>query len=59
MANNLCKDLGLGYLPGDSGRFNRQVLKKLNLDEAGLEALKSEMRAEAVGEIKAMVEQCM
>ena len=59
MANNLCKDLGLGYLPGDSGNYHRQVLKKLNMGSADVEVLKNELAETAVGEIKAMVEQCM
>ena len=53
MANNLCKDLDLGYLAGDRGKYNRQVLKTLNIGSDDVEELKNELAAETVGEIKA------
>ncbi len=59
VANNLSKDLGLGYFPGEDPEYDADVLKALAIDEGKLEALRDKLAAEVVDEIKAMVDQCM
>lgn len=59
LANNLSKDLGLGYFPGEEPEYDADVLKALAIDEGKLQALRDQLAAEVVDEIKAMVDQCM
>ena len=59
MANNLCKDLGLGYLPNEKGRYSKSVLKALNMELSDIKALRESLAEETVDEIKNAVEQCL
>ena len=59
VANNLSKDLGLGYLPGEDPDYDPDVLAAVGIDQSKLEALRDEFATEVVDEIKAMVDQCM
>jgi len=59
MANNLYKDLGLGYLPGEKPEYNVEVLEALRIDQGRLEVLRDQLAADVVDEIKTMVDQCM
>ena len=58
LADNLCKDLGLGYLPEESGHYDPAVLRVLHLDEAGVEALRSSLAETAMPEIMDIVDRC-
>jgi hypothetical protein len=59
VANNLSKDLGLGYLPGEEGEFDPQVLQRLQLAESRLDQVREGLAAEIVEEIRTVVSQCM
>jgi hypothetical protein len=59
MANNLSKDLGLGYLPGEESEYAEGVLKKLGLDEGKLQGLRDSLAEDIVEEIRTVVSQCM
>ncbi|MFH1570450.1 MAG: HDOD domain-containing protein [Gemmatimonadota bacterium] len=59
LANNLSKDLGLGYLPGEEGQYDGRVLAHLKLDEPGLDRLRERLAREIVEEIRTVVGQCM
>lgn len=55
LANNLSKDLGLGYFPGEDSDYDADVLKALAIDEGKLQDLRDQLAAE----VKAMVDQCI
>ena len=59
LANNLCKDLGLGYLPSEKGRYNKAVMKTLKLAPADIKALRKTLAEDTVEEVRSAVEQCM
>ena len=59
IANNLSKELGLGYLPGEEAEYDPEVLAAVGMDQQRLEVLRDELATEVVDEIKAMVDQCM
>ena len=59
IANNLCKDLGLGYLEGERGQYNKEVLDTLGLEQSNIGLIRASLADELVGEIKSMVEQCL
>lgn len=58
LADNLCKDFGLGYLPDERGHYNPAVLRMLRLDEAGVERLRQSLEETAVPEIMDIVDRC-
>ena len=58
MANNLCRDLGLGYFAEERGIYSRAVLRRLQLEKEDLEGLREDLGAEVVGEIVELVGQC-
>ena len=59
MANNLCRDLGLGYFADERGVYSQSVLRKLELEKEDLQTLKDELGTEVVDEIKELVNQCV
>ena len=59
MADNLCKDLGLSYLPEESSRYDPRVLKKLKLVEDNLPVLRETLAEDIAEEVKSMVDQCL
>ena len=58
MADNLCKDLGMGYLAGERGRYSAAVLQALKLEKADLKELKEKLQP-LVEQTRQMVDQCM
>ena len=58
VADNLCKDLGMGYLPEERGRYNAAVLKALKLEKTNLKELKDRLHP-VVEQTRLMVDQCM
>ncbi len=58
VADNLAKDLGLGYLPGEEGEYDDAVLASVGLSENRIETLRDEMSVDVVDEIRAVVDQC-
>ena len=59
MANNLSKDLGLGYLPGEESDYDEGILAKLGMSEDKLASLRDQLAEEIVEEIRSVVSQCM
>ena len=59
LANNLCKDLGLGYMADEKGQYSQVVLKALKMEEEDIETLKETLAEDTVDEVKSMVEQCL
>ena len=59
LADNMCKDLGLSYAPGEQGVYSDSVLRTLNLDEGDLDRLKESVRHSVVGEIRDVVDRCL
>ena len=59
MANNLCRDLGLGYFADERGIYSPAVLRQLGFQAEDLRKLKEALGDEVVGEIKELVGQCI
>ena len=59
MANNLCRDLGLGYFPEERSIYSKAVLHRLGMEKKVLEPLLNSLGDEAVGEIVELIAQCM
>ena len=59
MADNLCKDLGLSYLPDEISRYDPRVLKKLKLVEDNISVLRETLAEDVPDEVKSMVDQCL
>lgn len=58
LADNLAKDFRLGYLPHERGHYDPAVLRGVNLDENGLEALRVSLGHTVVAEIMEVVDRC-
>jgi HD-like signal output (HDOD) protein len=58
LGDNLAKDFGLGYLPHERGHYDPAVLRAVNLDEDGLEALRVSLGHTVVAEIMEVVDRC-
>ena len=58
LGDQLCKDLGLGYVSGERGEYSDSVLRALNLDRAGLNQLREGLRKNMVDEIMDVVDRC-
>ena len=59
LVDNICKELGMGYIEGEPSHYDEHVLKTFNLDEASLAKLKDTLSEFIVPEIKAMVGKCL
>lgn len=59
MADNLCKELGLGYLAGDKGRYDAQVLAQLKLKRDDVVALRNTLAEDVKDEVKSLVDLCL
>ena len=58
MADNLCKDLGMGYLADERGRYSAAVLQAFKLEKTDLKELKEKLQP-IVEQTRQMVDQCM
>ncbi len=58
LSDQICKDLGLGYVSGERGEYSDSVLRALGLDSAGLDRLREQLRESMVDEIMDVVERC-
>lgn len=58
LSDQICKDLGLGYINGERGQYSDSVLRALELDRAGLDQLREQLRDTMVDEIMDVVERC-
>lgn len=59
MADNLCKELGLGYLPSDKGRYDALVLQQLKLKRDDVVALRNALAEDVKDEVKGLVDLCL
>ncbi len=59
MANNLCNDLGLGYLPGDKAHYDVRVLQHLGLGNADVAQLRNALSEDINEEVKSLVSLCL
>ena len=59
VADNLSKDLGLGYLPDEKGIYGAVVLNTLGVTEEEIGSLKSSLGEGMVEDIKELVSRCM
>ena len=59
VANNLSKDLGLGYVAGEAGAYDEGVAARLGLSESRLNQIRETLATEIVEEIRTVVSQCM
>ena len=57
LANNVCKELGLGYLPEEKVVYSKPVLKKLRLKRSQVTAVKESLGEKFPEEIAEMVNQ--
>ena len=58
VADNLCKDLGLGYAAGESGLYDSNVLRVLGLNQERIVELRQSLEGETVEEIMDIAERC-
>jgi HD-like signal output (HDOD) protein len=58
LADNLCKDMGMSYVPGERGQYSDAVLRSLQLSRAGLDQLRERLRRSVAGEIEDLFERC-
>ena len=58
MANNLCKDISKGHLPGEPVVYSAQVLRPLEMDRSHVHALQDRIGASMAEEIESMVNRC-
>ncbi len=59
MADNLCKKIGLGYLPEEPSRYDPRVIKKLKLVDGNVPVLREALAEDNLEEVKNMVDQCL
>ena len=58
LANNLCKDLELGYLAEERGAYSQWVFKSMRLRAEHMDELKETIGPSLVGEVKELVSRC-
>ena len=58
VADNLCKDLGLGYGADERGLYDSNVLRVLGLNQEGIVELRQQLEGDTVAEIMEVVERC-
>lgn len=59
IADNLCREIGLSYLPGATTEYDARILTRTGLTPDRLADLRDTMKAELVEEITTVVSQCM
>ena len=57
LADNLCKELGLSYLPDEKVAYSREVLRALKLKREEMDELKEKLGESTVEEIRKQVEE--
>ena len=58
VANNVSKELDLGYMPEEEPNYNPEVLKALGLDKSRVGALRGRLGDDVVAEIGDVVDHC-
>ena len=59
VADNLCKDLGLGCVPEEPAEYSDAMLQQLQLESAALHRLRESLDVAIVEEIQEMVDRCI
>lgn len=59
VADNVTKDIGLGYVDGEKGDYSRPALAALGLSREGVRKLNDALGELVTGEVRALVKQCM
>ena len=59
LANNLSKELAMGYLPDEQPYYNPIVLEKLELSESDVERIRDKLFADGAKEIEDVVQRCI
>jgi HD-like signal output (HDOD) protein len=59
VANNLCKDLGKGYLKEEGSLYRVEVLQKLGITREDMERIQQELGEQMVKEIDDLVDRCV
>jgi hypothetical protein len=59
VADNICKDMGMGYLKDEKGTFSPAVLESLGLDEGDIEGIRRAMEDTIVSEVGQIVSTCL
>ena len=59
VANNLCKELGLGYLPSEKAKYRASVLSALQMTQQDMDHLAASLGTDVVAQIRELTEQCL
>ena len=59
ISNNLCKDLGLGYMADESGVYSETVLEQLELSQDDLKNFREDLAETITDEVKELVSRCI
>ena len=59
LADNLCKDIGLGYLAEERGDYDERVSAELGIRKRDIPRIREELAKEVPNEVRDMVNQCM
>ena len=59
IADNLCREIGLGYLPGEASEYDERILTRTGLTPDRMADLRDTLAADLVEEITTVVNQCM
>jgi hypothetical protein len=59
VANNLCKDLGKGYLQQEPSQYRVEVLQKLGITRDDVDKIRDELGENMVREIDEVVDRCV
>lgn len=59
VADNICKDMGMGYLKEEKGVYSPEVLNDLGLEEKDLEGIRDTIEDSIVTEVRQIVSTCL
>ena len=59
VADNLCKDLGLGYLPSETAAYRMSVLRALHLSQDDMAGLRSQLAEDVTAQIQDLTHRCL
>ena len=59
LADNICKDLGLGYFPQVRGVYSEAILRTLKLTEKDIRQLQTSLGESLHAEIEDLVDRCI
>ncbi len=58
LADNLCKDMGMGYVPSERGEYSDAVLRSLGLSRGDVEQLAKRLRPSVSEEVEDLFARC-